>query len=130
MVSVSVILLVAIGVRFSDRVTGNASKFAHHAKILQIDIDPAEINKNIMVDASIIGDVKEVLSRLNSRIKPMEHTEWLAHIKEYAEKYPLTYPKEGLSGPYLIEYDLPEDKRRSSDRYRSRTASDVGSTVL
>ena len=59
-------LLVAIGVRFSDRVTGNASKFAHHAKILQIDIDPAEINKNIMVDASIIGDVKEVLSRLNS----------------------------------------------------------------
>ena len=96
-------LLVAIGVRFSDRVTGNASKFAHHAKILQIDIDPAEINKNIMVDASIIGDVKEVLSRLNSRIKPMEHTEWLAHIKEYAEKYPLTYPKEGLSGPYLID---------------------------
>ncbi|MBO5302533.1 MAG: biosynthetic-type acetolactate synthase large subunit [Lachnospiraceae bacterium] len=96
-------LLIAIGVRFSDRVTGNASKFAHHAKILQIDVDPAEINKNIMVNASIIGDVKEVLSRLNSRIEPMEHEKWLAHIKEYTHTYPLKCEEEGLSGPYLMK---------------------------
>ena len=96
-------LLIAIGVRFSDRVTGNASKFAHHAKILQIDVDPAEINKNIMVNASIIGDVKEVLSRLNSRIEPMEHGKWLEHIKEYTDKYPLKCEEEGLSGPYLMK---------------------------
>lgn len=96
-------LLVAIGVRFSDRVIGNASKFAHQAKILQIDIDPAEINKNIMVDASIIGDVREVLKKINERIQPMEHTEWLSHIKEYQEKYPLTFQDTGLSGPYMMD---------------------------
>lgn len=95
-------LLIAIGVRFSDRVIGNASKFASNAKILQIDVDPAEINKNIVVDACVIGDVKEILSRLNDRIKPMEHKEWLSHIEEYKEKYPLTCHEEGLSGPYLV----------------------------
>lgn len=95
-------LLIAIGVRFSDRVTGNASKFANHAKILQIDIDPAEINKNIMVDASIIGDVKEVLTRLNSRLEPMKHDEWLSHIREYTEKYPLKCNEEGFSAPYMM----------------------------
>ena len=74
-------LLIAVGARFSDRVTGNVSKFAHKAKILQIDIDPAEINKNIYADFSIIGDAKDVLAELNSRIGQQEHTEWLTHIK-------------------------------------------------
>lgn len=96
-------LLIAIGVRFSDRVIGNAAKFAKQAKILQIDIDPAEINKNIIVDFSIIGDVKDVLGRLNSRLAPMEHDEWLSHIRDYTKKYPLKYPKEGLNGPYMID---------------------------
>ncbi len=96
-------LLIAVGVRFSDRVIGNASKFAQQAKILQIDIDPAEINKNIMVDASMIGDVKEVLTRLNSRLNQQEHGEWLSHIMEYAEKYPLTYHDTGLSGPFMMD---------------------------
>ena len=95
-------LLIALGVRFSDRVIGNASKFAEHAKILQIDVDPAEINKNIMVKACIIGDIKEVLTRLNARLNPMEHKEWLGHIGEYKEQYPLTCHEEGLSGPYLV----------------------------
>lgn len=95
-------LLIALGVRFSDRVIGNASKFAEHAKILQIDVDPAEINKNIMVKACIIGDIKEVLIRLNARLNPMEHKEWLGHIGEYKEQYPLTCHEEGLSGPYLV----------------------------
>lgn len=95
-------LLIALGVRFSDRVIGNASKFAEHAKILQIDVDPAEINKNIMVKACIIGDIKEVLTRLNARLNPMEHKEWLGHIGEYKEQSPLTCHEEGLSGPYLV----------------------------
>lgn len=96
-------LLIAIGTRFSDRVTGNARKFAAKAKILQLDIDPAEVNKNIVVSASAIGDVKEILSRLNARIRPQQHAGWLEHILEYKEKYPLTYHREGLSGPAIIE---------------------------
>ena len=96
-------LLIAIGVRFSDRVLGNAKKFANQAKILQLDVDPAEINKNIVVTASVIGDVKEILGRLNAQLAPMEHKEWMDHILAYKEKYPLTYHPEGLSGPYIVE---------------------------
>ena len=96
-------LLIAVGVRFSDRVLGNAKKFAKQAKILQLDIDPAEINKNISVDASIIGDLKEILKRLNPKLIQQSHKEWIAHIEEYKEKYPMTYPAEGLSGPYIME---------------------------
>lgn len=96
-------LLIAIGVRFSDRVIGNAKKFASNAKILQFDIDPVEVNKNIITDAHVIGDVKEILTRLNKRIKQQNHDEWIAKVLEYKEKYPLTYHHEGLSGPYVIE---------------------------
>lgn len=96
-------LLITIGARFSDRVTGNAKNFARNAKILQIDVDAAEINKNVLVDASVIGDIKEVLKRLNQKIKPKDHTYWLAHIKELKEKYPLKYNKNGLSGPFVVE---------------------------
>ena len=96
-------LLITIGARFSDRVTGNARNFARNAKILQIDVDAAEINKNVIVDASVIGDVKEVLKRLNDRVVPKDHTYWLTHIKEMKEKYPLKYNKNGLSGPFVIE---------------------------
>lgn len=96
-------LLVTVGARFSDRVTGNAKKFAKNAKILQIDIDPAEINKNVIVQQSVIGDIKEVLKKLNERLKNQEHKEWVAHVQELKKKYPLTYHKEALTGPYLIE---------------------------
>lgn len=96
-------LLIAIGVRFSDRVIGNAKKFASNAKILQFDIDPVEVNKNIITDAHVIGDVKEILTRLNERIQKQNHDEWIAKVLEYKEKYPLTYHHEGLSGPYVIE---------------------------
>ena len=96
-------LLIAIGVRFSDRVLGNAKKFANQAKILQLDVDPAEINKNIVVTASVIGDVKEILGRLDAQLAPMEHKEWMDHILAYKEKYPLTYHPEGLSGSYIVE---------------------------
>ncbi len=96
-------LLVVVGARFSDRVTGNADKFASNAKILQIDIDPTEIDKNIMTDASIHGDIKEVLALLNERLEQQEHAEWKAQINEYKEKYPLTYHKDMLTGPFVIE---------------------------
>ena len=96
-------LLVVVGARFSDRVTGNASKFASKAKIVQIDIDPAEIDKNIMTDASIHGDVKAVLQLLNAKLEQQDHTEWKEIIKEYKEKYPLTYHKDALTGPFVIE---------------------------
>ena len=96
-------LLIAFGVRFSDRVLGNAKKFAQKAKIIQFDVDPAEINKNIQVDASVIGDLKESLSRMNACIEPMNHNNWITHVLDYKVKYPLRYPDTGLSGPYLIE---------------------------
>ena len=96
-------LLIAIGVRFSDRVTGNAKKFADNAKILQIDIDPAEINKNIQTDASLIGDVREVLRLLNSRVKQQNHDAWIEKIMDYKKTYPMRFPAEGLSGPYLVD---------------------------
>lgn len=96
-------LLITIGARFSDRVTGKVDTFAKNAKILQIDVDPAEINKNVLTQAQIIGDVKEVLARLNKKIKPQKHTEWLDYIKELKDLYPLKYKDIGLSGPYIIE---------------------------
>ena len=96
-------LLITVGARFSDRVTGNASKFAKNAKIIQIDVDAAEINKNVRVDCSIIGDVKEVLTELNKMIHPKNHDAWIAEIEEMKEKYPLRYNPDGLTGPYVIE---------------------------
>ncbi len=96
-------LLIALGTRFSDRVIGNPKKFAEHAHIIQIDIDAAEINKNIKTDASIIGDLKEILSKLNAQLKQQDHAEWIAYIKELKEKFPLKYEEEGLTCPYVIE---------------------------
>ena len=101
-------LLIALGTRFSDRVLGNPKSFAKHAKILQIDVDPAEINKNIRVTAEVIGDLKCVLKRLlallrESKTKPAEHAEWMQKAYAMKEEFPLSYPKEGLSGPYMIE---------------------------
>ena len=96
-------LLIVVGARFSDRVTGNASKFAKNAKILQLDIDPAEINKNIKVDASIIGDVKVILRKLNARLDPVNHDEWIAHIERMKDMYPLRYDKNVLTGPFIVQ---------------------------
>ena len=96
-------LLIAVGARFSDRVTGNAKRFAYNAKVLQIDVDPAEINKNIRTDASIIGDVKCVLQELNMRLEPMEHKKWITEIEQLKRRYPLTYHKGELTGPYIME---------------------------
>lgn len=96
-------LLIVIGARFSDRVVGQAQSFAKNARIIQIDVDAAEINKNIMVDAAVIGDVKEVLKRLNARLTEHRHDEWDDEIRALKEKYPLKYNTEVLSGPGIIE---------------------------
>lgn len=96
-------LLIVAGARFSDRVTGNASKFAQNAKILQIDVDSAEINKNIRTHASIVGDLKIVLRKLNARLDPINHDEWVAHIERLKDMYPLRYDKTQLTGPFIME---------------------------
>ncbi len=101
-------LLIVLGARFSDRVTGNAKTFAKNAKILQIDVDAAEINKNIVVDVSVVGDVKEVLSRLLEEIPVKDNPEWTAKIQDMKAKYPLRYDHTQLTGPYIIQklYEL------------------------
>ena len=96
-------LLVALGARFSDRVTGNIQKFASNAKILHIDIDAAEINKNVKTDASIVGDLKTVLTELNNKLEQQNHDEWLGIVKELKEKYPLKYDTDKLTCPYIIQ---------------------------
>ena len=101
-------LLITLGARFSDRVTGDTKTFAPKAKILQIDVDAAEINKNIVVDASVIGDLREVLKLLLEKIPEKKHEEWAAHIQDMKEKYPLNYDHSQLTGPYVIQklYEL------------------------
>ena len=96
-------LLVTIGARFSDRVTGNTKKFAYNAKIVQFDVDAAEINKNIMVNASVIGDVKEILMRVNERLEQQDHAEWVKKVQALSVEKPLTYHKDVLTGPYVME---------------------------
>ena len=96
-------LLVALGARFSDRVTGNPKKFAENARIIQLDVDAAEINKNIRVDASLVGDLKKTLTELNACLSKQEHPEWMSHIMELKEKYPLKYDDENLSCPYIMQ---------------------------
>lgn len=101
-------LLIAVGVRFSDRVTGNVKKFASNAKILQFDIDAAEINKNVKTDVSVIGDAYEILKRINEGLEQQNHHEWISHIMELKEKYPMTYNRDCLNGPLIMEkiYDI------------------------
>ncbi len=96
-------LLIVVGARFSDRVTGNTSKFASNAKILQIDIDEAEMNKNVLIDAGIVGDVKVVLSKLNESLEQQDHKEWIEKIREFQEEFPLRYHEDVLTGPFVIE---------------------------
>ena len=96
-------LLIAVGARFSDRVIGNPRNFARNAKVIHIDVDAAEINKNILVDCSIIGDAKEILKQLNERLNPCKREEWIEYMEQLKAKYPLKYRQEGLTGPAIIE---------------------------
>ena len=96
-------LLVALGARFSDRVVGNPKRFAENAKVVHIDIDAAEIHKNIHADAFVVGDLKEILTKLNPMIEQKSNDEWVAHIMEMKEKYPLSYDSSALSCPFVME---------------------------
>ena len=96
-------LLIALGARFSDRVVGNPKKFAENAKVLHIDIDAADINKNIKTDVSLVGDLKEVLGRINGQLEQQEHKDWMQHIMQLKEQYPLSYDEPLLSCPYIME---------------------------
>lgn len=95
-------LLVVIGARFSDRVTGNTKTFAKNAKIIHIDIDAAEIDKNIEADASIIGDAKEVLKKINKILPQQDHSQWNEEIDEIKKKFPLHIITDRLNGPLII----------------------------
>ena len=105
-------LLIALGARFSDRVVSNPKNFAPKAKILHIDIDAAEINKNVRTAAAVVGDLKEVLTIINKKLTKQDHKEWMDKIKEMKEKMPLTYPHSRLTCPYVIEtlYDVTKGK--------------------
>ena len=103
-------LLIVIGARFSDRVTGNPKKFAQNAAIVHIDVDPSEINKNVKADASIIGDVKEVMTRLNKAVNKQDNSDWIKEIEALKEKYPLPVDRGALTGPSIIDAIYEETK--------------------
>ena len=84
-------LVIAAGIRFDDRIAGNPSKFCEHAKLIHIDIDPAEIDKNKKADVPIVGDLKNVLSEINKELDPQDHKEWTDKVKEWKKEYPLAH---------------------------------------
>ncbi len=96
-------LLIVLGARFSDRVTGNTQTFAKHAKILQFDVDPAEMNKNVLITAGVTGDLREVLKKVNRKLSRQSHPDWMEKIREYKQQYPMKYHPDGLTGPFVVE---------------------------
>ncbi len=97
-------LLVAIGARFDDRVTGKADEWVPHAKIIHIDVDPAEIGKVLPADVPIVGDVQAILTELLKVVQPAQHPEWNARVGQWKSDHPLHYPADGvLHGQYVIE---------------------------
>ena len=96
-------LIVAIGARFDDRITGNISKFAPHAKIVHVDIDPTSISKNIRVHIPVVGDAHGVLERMVEQVRFVDRKDWFARIADWKKKYPMTYAKDGLRPQYVIE---------------------------
>lgn len=96
-------LLVVIGARFSDRVTGNTKTFAKDAKIIQLDIDDAEINKNIHVNLGLVGDAKHILRAITDKMTQQNHPAWMKTIREYKDRFPLKYDTDKLTCPYIIE---------------------------
>lgn len=116
-------LIIALGVRFSDRVTGKLAAYARHAKIIHVDCDPSSIGKNVPVDLGIVADVKDVLTTVNSRIKKAEHSEWLSQIGEWSRKRPVAYK------PMHENVIMPQQVIESIDRAskgRAVIVTDVG----
>ncbi|MBU1862152.1 MAG: biosynthetic-type acetolactate synthase large subunit [Candidatus Omnitrophica bacterium] len=98
-------LLISVGARFDDRVTGKIDEFAPHAKIIHIDIDPSSISKTVRVDLPIVGDAKNVLKELIKQVKPLKIKPWLRQVAQWKEKYPLQYKKDSktIKPQYVIE---------------------------
>ena len=97
-------LFIAIGARFSDRVISNVKRFAPEAKIMHIDIDPAEINKNITVHYPMIGNIKKIIQLLNQQIDKKESSEWIHQVQDWKKQFPLKYVKDGVLRPqYVME---------------------------
>lgn len=111
-------LLIAVGVRFDDRVTGKLATFARHARVMHIDIDPAEIGKNVPVDVPIVGDAGEVVRAILERVKKdgakNETKEWLAEIAEWKKRYPLCYAQQGLPPQYVVEQITETTREREA----------------
>lgn len=111
-------LIMAVGVRFDDRVTGKLATFAQHAKVIHIDIDPAEIGKNVPVDTPIVGDAKNVVTSLLDRLKKMDKkpdtSEWLKKIADWKRKYPLFYLEGGLKPQFVVEMIYKTTKDRET----------------
>ena len=106
-------LFIVAGARLSDRVIGKSSEFASHARILHIDIDPAEINKNIRTDGSVVGDLKVTLSRLTQIVEEADRSQWLSQIEKWKRDYPPVRERKGEITPYYLISEvaarLPED---------------------
>lgn len=103
-------LIIAVGARFDDRITGHLDTFAPHARVIHIDIDPAEIGKNVRVDVPIVGDAKKVLKELVTALKPRvdagegsDIREWLSQVEEWKKRYPLAIPEGGLRPQYIVD---------------------------
>ena len=96
-------LIIAVGARFDDRITGRIDKFAPDAKVIHIDIDPASISKNIRVDIPVVGDARHILRELLKIVQPPDSKEWLAQIADWKTKHPLRYKEGGLKPQYVVE---------------------------
>jgi len=96
-------LIISVGCRFDDRVTGKLESFAPSAKIIHIDIDPSAISKNVKVDVPIVGDAKLVLAEMNKKVGRLDIKSWIEKLDEWKKKYPLKYEKDGLKPQYIVE---------------------------
>ena len=111
-------------------VTGDTKRFAKNAKIIHIDVDAAEINKNVIVDLGIVGDAKCILADLNAKLSRQNHPQWLKEIRDLKERYPLEYEDEGLTGPYIMEQIDYLTNGEAIIPYRCRTTSNVGCSIF
>ena len=124
-------LLIAVGMRFDDRVTGNLKTYAKQAKVIHFEIDPAEVNKNVKVDVAVLGNCKETLAEVTKLVTPADHKEWIDSFKTYEE---LEYEKvikpaiHPIAGPLL----MGEVVRRVSDLTGNKAVlvTDVGQNQL
>jgi len=98
-------LIIAVGARFDDRVTGRLQDFAPHAKVIHIDIDPTSISKNVKVTIPIVGDIKRVLTAVNKKVSPPSIEKWNKKIQDWKKKYPLTYNdgNDEIKPQYVVE---------------------------